>query len=90
MVSYLVLAAFAVGYPFYKRSFDLPNSELSGVPSIVVGLPWSLLLIEIVGVALPHVEGIGPLLFMTVPGMLLNAFLIYSLSSKAESTRPHP
>lgn len=87
-MSYLTLAAFAVGYPFYKRSFDLANSELSGVPAIVVGLPWSLLVIEVVRAALPHFEGIGALLFMTVPGMLLNAFLIYFLFSRAGSTRP--
>lgn len=78
--AYLVLAALAVAYPFYKRAVDPANAELSGVPLIAIGLPWSLLIIELAPVAY---QGIGPLLGMTLPGVLLNAWLLYFLARKA-------
>ncbi len=87
LASYLALAALAVAYPFCKRASDPANSELAGVPAIVVGLPWSLLLIEGVQLVRPQVEGIGPLLGMTVPGMLINALLLYRASYRAGSAR---
>jgi hypothetical protein len=77
---YLALATLAVAYPFYKQAYDVSNSELSGVPLIVVGLPWSLLVIEAVDMMRRHVEGVGPLLVMCLPGVLLNACLIYAVS----------
>jgi hypothetical protein len=40
---YLALAVCAVGYAVAWGEFDPGNSELAGVPLIVLGLPWSFM-----------------------------------------------
>jgi len=80
---YLGLAALTAAYPIYMLAYDRVHSELSGVPVIVVGMPWSLLVIESVALVRPPSGGLFALFAMTVPGVLLNAWLLYLLGRKA-------
>jgi hypothetical protein len=46
---YAVLVALAVGYYEFYVHYDPGNSELSGLPIIVLGLPWSVGIPQLIG-----------------------------------------
>ncbi len=41
MAAYAALAAAAAGFAFYKGNFSPANSEFSGLPLLLLALPWS-------------------------------------------------
>ena len=73
---YLALVILAGAYAAYQLIFNTANSELCGVPLIMVTLPWSLMLFQLERlVGLPA----NPLLviFNVVCSVLINAAAFY-------------
>lgn len=68
-----VLVALAVGYYEFYIHFDPGNSELSGLPIIVLGLPWSVGIPQLIGSS----DGLHVLGWISmVGGIILNGIIL--------------
>jgi membrane protein DedA with SNARE-associated domain len=88
---YLAVFLLAGGYAIYSLVFNTANSELSGVPAILVAMPWSLVVVPIVN-GLGYVSWYGhfagqPALYGflamlgLLPAALLNMIILYFIGS---------
>jgi hypothetical protein len=82
---YLALVLASVGIIIYSIHADPGNSELCGVPALILTLPWSMLVLTLFGKSLPDSMVVTS---VVIGGSaLFNAALLYGLAKLIQRFR---